>query len=47
LNDGTSMDENPKVVVCAQFLEASSQVPPTLSKVEEQVSDDNPSLEEK
>jgi len=34
LHDSTSEDENPKVAMCAQFLEASPQVPPCQAKVE-------------
>ena len=34
LNDSTAKDENPKVAMCAQLLEASSSVPPPLAKVE-------------
>ena len=41
------MDENLEVAMCAQFLEASPQVPPTLAKVEELLNYGNPSLEEK
>ena len=34
LNDSTTKDENPEVVMCAQFLEASPQVPSCQAKVE-------------
>jgi len=33
-NNSTAKDENPKVAMCAQFLEASTQVLPSLAKVE-------------
>ena len=34
LNDSTTEDENPEVALCAQYLEASPQVPPFQAKVE-------------
>jgi len=34
LNDSSTKDANPKVAICAQFLEASPQVPPMSAKVE-------------
>ena len=40
LNDGTSKDENPEVAICAYFLKATPQVPPSFIKVEELVIDD-------
>ena len=45
LNDGTSKDKNPEVAMCAHFLEASPQVPPSHAKVEKLVSD-KPSFDE-
>ena len=33
LNDSTIEDENPKVAMCAQYLEVSPQVPPCQAKV--------------
>jgi len=47
LNDGTTRDENPEVAMCAQFLEASLLVNPTLAKVETLVHDEVPLLDEK
>ena len=34
LNDSTAKDENSKVAICAQLLEASPPIPPFLVKVE-------------
>ena len=34
LNNSTVNDENPKVAKCAQLLEASPPIPPSLAKVE-------------
>ena len=47
LNDCITEDDNSEVAMCAQFFEASSQVPPTLAKVKELGSDDKPSFGEK
>ena len=47
MNDGTTNDENPKVAMCAQFLEASPQVPPTFAKVEALLNDNALSSDEK
>ena len=32
LNDSTTKDEDPKVAMCAQLLEASPPIPPSLAK---------------
>ena len=42
LNDNTTSNENPKVPICARFLEASPQVPATLVKLEALMMDDKP-----
>jgi len=46
LNNSTTKDENPKVVICPQFLEASPQAPPTLAKVETLIIDEKSSYDE-
>ena len=40
LNDRTTKEENFEVPMCAQFLKASSQVPPTLAKGKTLMSDE-------
>jgi len=46
LNDSTTKDENPKVEACAQFLEASLEVRPTVGKVKTFMIDEKPSFDE-
>ena len=46
LNDSTTKDENPKVAMCVQFLEASPQIPPSLAKVEPLKVQEKPSSDE-
>jgi len=46
LNDSTTKDENPKVAMCAQLLEASPPIPPSLAKVEPLKVENKPSSDE-
>ena len=46
LNDSTTKDENPKVAMCAQLLEASPPIPPSLAKVEPLKVEKKPSSDE-
>lgn len=47
LNDCTTEDKNLQVAMCAQFLEAYPQAPPSLAKVEELVIDNEPPFDQK
>jgi len=47
LNDSITKDENHEVAICAQFLKASLQIPPTLAEVENLVNHKKPSFDKK
>jgi len=46
LNDSTTKDESPEVAMCAQLLEASPQIPPSLARVKPFKVENKPSSDE-